>query len=329
MIKKQNNHIQKTPNPHDRFFKRFYSQPQFAIELFQLIFSQKELSAYDWKNLKTENNMLENKIADLIYSVPLKKDPKVTLKIFILLEHKSRYDPHLFTQLLHYQILLHEKIIREIGKPMPIIPVLFYHGKKPWTWRVSFQDAYFGSSKIPIESRVNMLNYQLKLLDTHDPKVQKVFQNKHFKSRGALNLLSKIWTLKPKVSELKKVLTSFSDFSGRDDDLILNAVDYLKSVLGMSQDLWEQVERESIEEGILNKGGYMDIREDMKQEAKMEGIQEGIRRGKKEGRQEGRQEGRREVILNMLKKRFDISIISEVTGLSEEEIDKIKNSHKC
>ena len=321
MIKKQ---VKKISSPHDRFFKRFYSQPKFAIELFQLIFSQKELSAYDWENLKSENNILKNKIADLVFSVPLKINPKINLKIFILLEHKSHYDPHLFTQLLHYQTLLHEKTIRETGQPMPIIPILFYHGRRPWNWSLSFQGTYFSFSEIPIESKKNMLNYSLKLLDTHDVKVQRIFKNKNFRSRGALSLLSRIWTLKLEVSELKKVLTLFSDFSGKEDDLILNAVDYLRSVLGMSQELWEQVETESMEEGILNKGGYMDIREDIRQEAKMEGIQEGIRRGKKEGRQEGK----KEIILNMLKNKIDISIISKVTGLSKEEIDKIKISHK-
>ena len=60
----------------------------------------------------------------------------------------------------------------------------------------------------------------------------------------------------------------------------------------------------------------MDIREDIK----LEGIKEGIKRGIKKGRQE--------VVLNMLKNKIDISIISKATGLSREEIDKIKNSHK-
>ena len=40
---------------------------------------------------------------------------------------------------------------------------------------------------------------------------------------------------------------------------------------------------------------------------------------------EGRQERNKEVILNMLKKKTDISFISEVTGLSEKAIKKLKN----
>ena len=49
---------------------------------------------------------------------------------------------------------------------------------------------------------------------------------------------------------------------------------------------------------------------------------------KEEGRQEGLQQGlqqRDKVVLNMLKKKLDTSLIAEVTGLSEEEIKKLKN----
>ena len=57
-----------------------------------------------------------------------------------------------------------------------------------------------------------------------------------------------------------------------------------------------------------------------------ERIEEGaIRKGEKRGIQKGRQEGRQAVILNMLKEKLDLSVISKVTGLSEKEIKKLKN----
>ena len=56
--------------------------------------------------------------------------------------------------------------------------------------------------------------------------------------------------------------------------------------------------------------------------ARDEGIQQGIQQGRVEGLQEGMQQ----VVLNMLKKSADIDFISEVTGLSQEEINKLKNS---
>ncbi len=60
-----------------------------------------------------------------------------------------------------------------------------------------------------------------------------------------------------------------------------------------------------------------DVREIIKEKGRWEGEREGLKKG--------RQEGRQEVVLNMLKKKLDISIISEVTSLSEKEIKKLKN----
>ena len=105
-------------------------------------------------------------------------------------------------------------------------------------------------------------------------------------------------------------LNLFSDFSGKNDNLILSMTDYLLSAVpGMSKKLWEEAEKSALEKGLLEKGGYMDIKE----------------RIKEEGRLEGRLERNREVILKMFQKEADISFISEVTGLSEEEIRKLKN----
>ena len=63
----------------------------------------------------------------------------------------------------------------------------------------------------------------------------------------------------------------------------------------------------------------MDIREHIKEKGHWEGMQE--------GHQKSWQEDRQELILNMLKKSADLSFISEVTGLSPQEIKKLKNGH--
>ena len=61
----------------------------------------------------------------------------------------------------------------------------------------------------------------------------------------------------------------------------------------------------------------MNIRDYIKEEGRQEGLQK--------GRQEGRQEGLQKVISNMLAQKADISFISKMTGLSEEEIEKFQN----
>lgn len=300
--------MKKPAGSHDKFFKRFYSNPQFALELFRLIFSKQEIEACDWKKLKTEKDTLQDKRADLVFSVPLHNQPEARIKIFILLEHKSSYNKDLFKQLLSYQALIYEQHSEQI---ISVIPVLFYHGKRPWTWKRSFQEAFLGEcfSEIPAGFRRSMLNYRLKLLNTHDPTIKRACEDRSIKSRGALSLLARIWFLKHNAEELKELVALFSEFSGKREDLILSVVNYLKSAVGLSRELWERVEQSAIEEGLLQKGGYMDIREEIREEGRLEGIRK----------------GRQEVVLNMLKKRTKISFISEVTGLSEKEIKKLKN----
>ena len=61
-----------------------------------------------------------------------------------------------------------------------------------------------------------------------------------------------------------------------------------------------------------------------------EGWEKGHQKGQKEGHQKGLQKGRqerdREVVLNMLQNNLSVSLISKATGLSKEEIKKMKNN---
>ncbi len=55
-------------------------------------------------------------------------------------------------------------------------------------------------------------------------------------------------------------------------------------------------------------------------EGKAKGLAEGEARGRAEGLAEGEMKGKRETAKMLLEKGLDISFISEVTGLSKEEI---------
>ena len=215
-----------------------------------------------------------------------------------------------------------------------VIPILFYHGKIPWKWPVSFQKGFFGKffKEIPPAFRKSMLDFKMKVVDTNDPKVKQAFQDPQVKSRGALALLSKIWNVKQSLSELLSLVEAFSEFSEKREDLFLSVVSYLKTAGGVSAKLWQQVENKAIQRGLLTRGGYMDIREEIREDGIQEGLQagrqEGLQAGRQEGLQAGRQEGlqtgMRQVALNMLKSEFELSVISEITGLSVNEVSKLK-----
>ena len=58
----------------------------------------------------------------------------------------------------------------------------------------------------------------------------------------------------------------------------------------------------------------------------MQDVREIIKeKGRWEGERKGRKERDKEVVLNMLKEKINVSVISKVTGLSEEAIRKLKN----
>ena len=155
---------------------------------------------------------------------------------------------------------------------------------------------------------------------------------------------------------LKEILVLVGKFCREQDllseeEVLLIVWEYLES-MGMSEHKWKELEGELVSEGVFKKGEIMNIREAIlergiqkgilkgrqegihegilkgRMEGKMEGLQEGIQQGIHEGKMEGLQEGRVEMVLNMLKKDAEISFISDVTGLSQDEIKKLKNGSK-
>ena len=86
--------------------------------------------------------------------------------------------------------------------------------------------------------------------------------------------------------------------------------DYNSQMLAAKEDGFEQGKEEGLKVG------------------KEEGLQQGIKEGRKEGREEGKKEGREEekinIVRKLLKKGMAIDEISEITGMTKEEIEKEK-----
>lgn len=53
--------------------------------------------------------------------------------------------------------------------------------------------------------------------------------------------------------------------------------------------------------------------------------QKGLEKGRMEGRQEGRQEGKMEVARNLLAKGIPLESVRELTGLSDDDLAKIRH----
>ncbi len=308
----------KATNHHDKIFKRFFSIPAFAKELVCLMFSKMELIKFDLSRLRVEKDSWINKMADLVLSLPFKDHPDKRFMLFILLEHKSQYDPLMWIQLFFYQAGLYDHTRKQGWPFMPIVPAVFYHGREPWKGPTDFQEGLWGNILKKFGNLTHfMINYNIKLLSTHDPEVRRAMEDKSLKSRAVLNLMGKIWDLRDSPEELKKTVALFGELSGEREDFILHVLDYLESMKVVTVKSWQELEKELVLEGTFKKGGFMDIREEIRQKGRLEGRQEGM--------QQGMQQKQQQVVLNMLKKQLDFSLISAVTGLPVEEIKKLKN----
>ena len=68
----------------------------------------------------------------------------------------------------------------------------------------------------------------------------------------------------------------------------------------------------------------MMIENSIRDEATKKGLKEGLEKGLEQGLERGTEQSKNEIARNMLKKGLDISLISEVTGLSNEQINNLK-----
>ena len=175
-----------------------------------------------------------------------------------------------------------------------------------------------------------MLNYEPKIINTKDPKIQKAYRDKEFKGHGVIKLLNEIWSLKRNITALKiiEIYAEFEEFFKglKEEDrktIVLRIFEYLKDNTDLSSKTWEQVEEQLIEKGLLTKGGLM---QDVREVIKEKGIWEGMQKGREEGLQEGLQKAQQEIILKMLKEKVDIAFISKITGFSEAEIKKLRKN---
>ena len=121
------------------------------------------------------------------------------------------------------------------------------------------------------------------------------------------------------------LLNQWSELTKQEKKVLKKRSEFMKEVVE-KLNKQEMKQRLQLLEDFREKARY--DREAQMDYAKKEARRTGRREGRKEGRKEGLEKGMKKVALNLLKKNIDISIISETTGLSKSEIEKLKNTVK-
>jgi predicted transposase/invertase (TIGR01784 family) len=120
-------------NPHDKFFKKLMSDPQNVRDFISGFLPPELSTQIDLDTLKhKDREQLTKKNRqfhlDLVLTCQLAGQEA---EIYLVFEHKSAFDKLTLVQILTYCAALWEQnILTEKRAPVPVIPVVFYHGKE-------------------------------------------------------------------------------------------------------------------------------------------------------------------------------------------------------
>ena len=92
----------------------------------------------------------------------------------------------------------------------------------------------------------------------------------------------------------------------------------------MLEEVYKNMEELNMNEVFLGMYDKEEENKKMMNSMKLEGIEEGLQEGIEKGLEAGEKNKSIEIAKNMIEKNIEINIISEVTGLSIEEIENLK-----
>lgn len=130
--------------PHDKFFRLVFSDPENARGELQAVLPAEVSAQIDWSTLRHEpGTFVEPALAeqrtDLLFSV---KRSGRDAYLYLPLEHQSRADRLMALRLLGYLVRIWEKHRTDnpdAKKLPPILPIVVYHDEREWSPERSFE----------------------------------------------------------------------------------------------------------------------------------------------------------------------------------------------
>ncbi len=131
---------------HDKFFKKLFEGRDEVIDFVKHALPKEIFNNLNLANLELDttayiDEVFDDTYSDIVYTCKYKG--KTDIKIAFLFEHKSNYEAHPHLQLLGYILRIWAIDVKQKRKFKPVIPILFYHGKRIWNkqnFLVYFED---------------------------------------------------------------------------------------------------------------------------------------------------------------------------------------------
>ncbi len=260
------------------------------------------------------DEQLSEHFADAVFEVPYKDTPKEKANLVILFEHKSYKDEQLPYQLLRYLSngYIHQ-IINGQAK-MPIITVIFYHGKHKWNLqkiRSGFSDVH-----TPHLSYVPEMSWIF--INTNDLDEATLLQLTNTLVRSVLLTQKYSHNVPALIERIGTIIAPLQDIN---PSLRVTILLYLSSLVPVKDDIItiiHQKDPQMAEEFISFYDFYM-------QQAEEKGMEKGIEKGMKKGIEKGLEQEKINTIQRMEEQGFSTEQIAAVVDLPEETVKQILN----
>jgi predicted transposase/invertase (TIGR01784 family) len=306
---------------HDDFIRNILSDKEIAVAYFKNYlpdFIRKRLDFSQLTQLPGTylSDELKKTMSDIVYSCAL-KDKKGTVKVSLLIEHKSHPDKYTPVQVGGYLFSAFQKQIQNKEPLSLVIPVLLYHGNVKWQYRTlanlfegidkeweqfipSFEYIYNDLGRFS-DSEIESLNNKFLAASF---LALKHSQEKEWIERNAAGLLI-LASEGPK--GLTKGFIIYLYSRGKLEEKVLNSLpDPIKKDVMNTLDIY-------IEKG--RKEGFE------------KGIEKGIEKGRIEGRVEGIEKGKEQIVQNLINTaKFTVSEIANLAGVPEAFVKRVRSS---
>jgi predicted transposase/invertase (TIGR01784 family) len=253
---------------------------------------------------------LKKKLSDIVYSVKTKDNKKAF--VYVLIESQSSSDYWIALRLWQYMLLLCERHKTKKNKLPLIAPIVFYHRSKKYDaprnlWQL-FTNPETARQLMSEDYRlVDIQSMSDDDLEKHECIGMMEYCMKHIHTRNILQLWQQI------LKKFNKVV-----LIDRDQGYI-----YIKALLWYTDAVLPEEQQQELSRLITeNLSGGKTIMRTIAQKY----IEEGMEKGMEKGIEKGAANKAIEIAVNMLKQNFDFKLVSQVTGLSTESIQKLKYS---
>lgn len=319
--------------PHDKFFRSTFGQVKVASDFLNNYLPKDLANIIDMNTLEPQKESfldadLKEEFSDLLFRVSMNNKDSY---IYLLFEHKSYKDRMVIFQVLKYMINIWESKIKadrdskkESGKvnsegiELPIIlPLVVYHDKGEWTIKKTLGEMIPSYNELPEDLKKYIPNFEYLLFDLSKfPKEAVKLQSEAMISIKALTK-ARHASKEEAIGILKEAIDLIRGAKEK-DEITYYVSACIRYMLSVRDDISEE-EMYKIANKISIEGGelVMTVAERLKQE--------GLEEGRKKVLEEGEMIRARKAARNAIIKGYATEEIADITGLTEKEVDDIRD----